>query len=72
MALKVGRPIRHTFGAWERLTDERLDPGDEWLTAWGMRAKTWGSEQEQKKYGGAAKEEVFQVMSPPPPPRADV
>ena len=27
-----------------------------------MRAKTWGSEQEQQQYGGAAKEEVFQVM----------
>ena len=60
--VEVKKAWGHTFAAWQRLTGERLDPTDEWLTAWGMRAKTWGSEEEQRQYGGAAKEEVFQVM----------
>ena len=51
------------LGAWRRISGgERLDPGDEWVTAWGARWATWGSKEEQEAYEGEEMEEVFQVI----------
>ena len=38
---------------WERVTSERLDPGDEWVTLWGAR---WADDKDHPR------EEVFRVM----------
>jgi len=44
------------------MSGERLDPADEWITAWGLRRVTWTDEKDQAAYGGADREEVFQVL----------
>ena len=50
------------LSTWRRMSGERLDPADDWITAWGLRRVTWTDEKDQAAYGGADREEVFQVL----------
>ena len=60
---EVRRLWAKVLEAWWRISGgERLEAGDEWVTAWGARWSTWTDEQEQERYGNDDLEEVFQVI----------
>ena len=60
---EVRRLWANVLEAWYRISGgERLEAGDEWVTAWGARWSTWSDEQEQERFGNDDLEEVFQVI----------
>jgi hypothetical protein len=58
----VGKLLRLVLRAWGRITGEKLDPNDLWVTRWGVRHHTWKDTEEQALHGTCAREEVFRVI----------